>query len=337
MILKRLFVPSNCLQGNEFSLHLLWPRDKVVNVCITIPKLFEVLRINNGEDPKLNENKLIVTQFEENGFLGVILKTPQLPEHSKDEEIIFEINDSNGNKQIEKRLVHLFRPSVEIVSHPKQIKVIKDKNQDIFYVEDKINFTNDGEGIAILGFNVLDDSQLKIIKPKGAAEFEKNFWTVLSEEIKEVNKIYPEHSSLLDEFMMIGTSPHDFSEKKIETVKEIFNELENVLLYDSTFAEKFINSVIVAYMKNIHMITEIESFITYLKSIESDKIIIDDPIRVLKIGKELKKLKAEITVTDLGYNIYPTIPIELDFIAEGDCEIPIHKLITVVQNNKVVK
>ena len=215
--------------------------------------------------------------------------------------------------------------------------VKKDKNQNPCSVEDRILIANEGEGIAVIGFKVLEDSQLKITKPKGTDQFAKHFWTDLALGLEDVKRTYADQASLIDKLVLVGTSPPTLDETGIKKIKDVFEQLENALLCDSAFAEDFIQSLIVAYMKNLHIITEIESFTTYLKSIESNRVIVDNPVDVLRIGREIKKFKAEITSVDLGYNAYPPIPIELNLIAEEDCEVPIHKILTVVQNNEMIR
>ncbi len=337
MILNRLFVPSNCLQGGELPIHLLWSRDKILKIHIEIPKSFEILRINNGEDFQIQENCIInVSKFEENGFLGMILKTPQLPQPSIDETIIFEIIDSNGERQVEKRYVHLFRPLIKVISVPNQMMVKKESNQECL-VNNRILINNEGEGIAVIGFKVLEDSQLKIVEPKGTEQFAKSFWSDWSLELEEIKSMYPDHATLINNLVLLGTSHPQLDASGMKKVKEVFEQLRNELMNDLVFAEDFIKSSVVAYMKNLHIITELESFVTYLKSIESNRIILDNPIGVLKIGREQKKFKAELTTVDLGYNSYPPIPIELKLSAEDDCEVPIHKILAVVQNNMVIK
>lgn len=331
MILNRLFVPSNCLQGGELPVHLLWSRDKKVKIKIEIPKSFEILRIYNTEDARIQEDGFLsVSEFEENGFFGFVLKTPHLSEYAHDEDIIFEIVDSKGVRDVEIKHIHLFRPSVKIISIPNQIVISKDKNQNLCQLESKILISNEGEGLAVVDFMISEDSELKIVEPDGAAQFTKNFWIVWSKSLEKLKSAYSEHADLIDRLISLGTKSYHFDETGIERLRDVFEKLEIVLQSDSPFSKEFITSLGIAYMKNIHLITEMESFVTYLKSIELNKIIVNDPISVLKVGREPKKFKAQLTMVDLGYNAYEPIPIELELKADQDCEVPIHSILAVV-------
>ena len=116
MLIDRLFVPSNCVQGGELPIYLLWPKDRELEIEIQLPTKFEILEIYNAQKPRIMEGNILrATEFEENGYLGLLVKTPRLDEHTKDTEILFEIISPDGQRQQEKKIVHLFRQSVKVI------------------------------------------------------------------------------------------------------------------------------------------------------------------------------------------------------------------------------
>jgi hypothetical protein len=80
-------------------------------------------------------------------------------------------------------------------------------------------------------------------------------------------------------------------------------------------------------MSNLSIIMPLESFIKYLKSINIGRIVMSNPISVLKITPSYRTLNAELTLTDLAYNTYE--PLELANIkinSNIDCNVPIYSL-----------
>lgn len=339
MILHKLYVPSNCLQGAELPVHILWSKDTKIALRMETPMSFEILNVYNAEVADTKEVQDIrvssFTKFEENGYLGIILKCPQLKEHASDQTILFEALDSEGNSQREKRSIHLFRPSIKIISVPPKMGV-KHQRYGIV-VKDRIAVANDGEGLGIVGFNVLEDSQLKISQPEGAKEFSKSFWSDWSVSLQKLKSSFPGRADLINKIISLGTAPPQMGAEWVKRLRGVYEELENVLQSDSTFADEFVKSLVVAYMRNLHIMTEVESFATYLKSIEPNRIIIENAIGVLNVGRQPKKFKAELVSIDLGLNSYPEIPVEVELVAEKDCEVPVYKLLNVGRKKGVEK
>ena len=338
MLIDRLFAPSNCVQGGELPIYLLWPKDRELEIEIQLPTKFEILEIYNAQKPRIMEGNILrATEFEENGYLGLLVKTPRLDEHTKDTEILFEIISPDGQRQQEKKFVHLFRQSVKVISIPKYTIVKKHLGKGKVVLKDKISITNEGEGIAVIGFKLVDDSELKISEPKGTADFRKNFWSDWSVGLSKIKKGQPNYSSLIDSFIKIGNSQLILDEEGVEKIRDVFGELEESMQNDIFFADELIKSLVVAYMKNVNVLVEIESFVTYLNSIDAGRIIINNPTDVIKIGKKPKKFSAELQIVDLVYNSYPSVPIELELSADDDCEIPIYDIINVINKNIIDK
>ena len=49
-------------------------------------------------------------------------------------------------------------------------------------------------------------------------------------------------------------------EAEVKGLKDLVEELENILITDSSFSEEYESTVQVAYIKNLKFITELESF-----------------------------------------------------------------------------
>lgn len=311
----------------------------MVSVRIEISEAFEILRIYNAESvPTEGQRILEVSQFEENGYLGIVLKAQRSPEHTKDEEILFSVKDSSGKCQIEKRSVHLFRPSLRMISIPDQVSVEVRRGRVVeCFPKKNILISNDGEGMAVIDLEASEDSELEILMPKETAEFAKNFWEDLATSLQRIKHERPEHAPLIDEIISMAASPQGFPEAAAEKIKSTAEELEDAFSNDLEFAEDFSSSVIVAYRKNLHIIPEVESFVTYLKSMEPNRIMIRNPIGTINVNQDPKIFKGEIRIMDFGYNTYEPIAVEFRLVAEEQCDVPIHKIFSVINNREVTK
>lgn len=88
-------------------------------------------------------------------------------------------------------------------------------------------------------------------------------------------------------------------------------------------------------MSNLSLIIPLESFLKYMKSINIGKIIMSNPISVLKVTPSNRILNAELTLSDLAYNTYE--PIELANIkinSNINCEVPIYLLFEFLNNSE---
>ena len=74
---------------------------------------------------------------------------------------------------------------------------------------------------------------------------------------------------------------------------------------------------------NLHVITEINSFLEFLKSIASKKILLYDPMAVFEIPKSAENLVVIITMTDLAKNEYPPIDISVKLCIKSTKDEPI--------------
>lgn len=330
-LIKKLFVPSTCLQGTELPVHLLWQKDKLIQVEIIVPNSIEVLRVNNAINPYINNNVIVINNFEENGYVGLIFKTNMLPNHSIDEKFIFKICSSNGEMQVEEKFVHLFRPSINIKSIPDRAFVSISKGQSeetILSIDNKIQVSNLGEGIAIISFKITDESELKIESSKNENLFQVNFINDLIKELLNLNTKYENYNNVINDIIFILNNPViNLSKDQIEKLKLSFDEFDKILENDENFNEDFTACVKTAILKNLSVLVNVESFITYLKSIESNNVILQNPIGILNVTECNKTFKAELNIMDLGYNKYPSIPVEFEICSNSDIELPIHMLV----------
>ena len=114
-------------------------------------------------------------------------------------------------------------------------------------------------------------------------------------------------------------------------LKDLVEELENILITDSSFSEEYESTVQVAYIKNLKFITELEALI-YLKSTDSERLLLKNPINVLNLEPRKKNFRANLNIIDLNYSSYPKVSIDFEIYAMEACELPLHKLLNLQSN-----
>ncbi len=335
MIIKKAFVPSNSLQGSALATYLLWDKAKKIKIFLNISDSLEIVDVYNGEIETNNkDNRIEISKFDANGYLGLVFQTKILNVTKKTEKITFEISD--GEKIIEtiEKSIFLFRPEVELISTPEKIVCESDSKNAIKFVNKGIRLKNIGDGMAVIGLKPHENSLIKIHEPENTYKFFKSVWTDVASSFEKMEKSFPEYEIDMREYIEFGNYVIDHLDdildiKIREWHKKLNEKFEKILLSNEEFARQYVECISTAYLKNYHLITNIENFVNYLKSIENNKILIINPLMVLRISTPLKKFEGNIVVFDLNGHEYPSIPIKFEVQSEADCEIPLHQLFSI--------
>jgi|GEM_PF-2419349 len=329
---KSLFVPSTCLQGSKLPVHVIWSKEKDLKISVRYPDSFEVSEIFNGKPSLSESNPLVFSEFEENGYIGIVFNTKKVSENRLKVTIDFTFEEAGGNIGHITRGVHCFRPDVKVVHVPSVIEIKKDKDGK-YYASDRIQVVNCGEGTAVLSLVEREETELRIREPHGIGEFITNFWSDFIEGLSHLKNRYPDHAELLDKLIGLKDKLSKvLDEAEVKGLKDLVEELENILITDSSFSEEYESTVQVAYIKNLKFITELESFLIYLKSTDSERLLLKNPINVLNLEPRKKNFRANLNIIDLNYNSYPKVPISFEICATEACELPLHKLLYLQSN-----
>lgn len=325
--LIEIYLPNDSLQGTEIPFYMLWDKSKMFDLIkIIYPSELRIKEIYNVSDGnfELENNTLYINKVDVNGYLGIkfisklanpITEKGVYVEIYKDKKIIYKYN----------KYVKLFRPDIRIDTIPDKI-YINVQNEQITILN-KIKIVNKGLGTSILRLECIPDSDISIYDPMSIEEFRKNFWNDIEKKSHKICEKYPRYSNTLLEFVEIGRKPPMFTKNDLNKIKSIFDRLIKILEEDEEFLKDFANMIFTAYLKNLSIITELETFLIYLASVYENKIILLDAVNVMKISTTPKKLKARIYITDLAYNEYK--PIELNnitIVSNKEIELPVYLL-----------
>jgi hypothetical protein len=112
MLVSKLYVPTKCIQGERLVTYLLWPKNQEIEVTLTKPELWDIEELYNYTRSHEREGSDIVfSDFDNNGFIGIVFRIPVLSEDSKTEEIVFTIDDGSGLSEVHKRKVTIVKHS----------------------------------------------------------------------------------------------------------------------------------------------------------------------------------------------------------------------------------
>jgi len=309
-----VYLPQHSLQGAEIPFYVIWDRSENIDLIkIEYPSEMEIKEIYNVSEGnfRLKNNILYTDKVDVNGYMGIKFLS-KLTDPTIKKDIYIEIYKNNRVVLKEKKTLMLFRADIKLCSVPKHISIDVLGGQNKINISDKIRMINDGIGTGILRLECLDKSDIKMYDPMGINEFRKNFWSDVERKLHKLKEKYPEYSQLLIEFVDVGKNPPLFKKSELEKIKGLFSKLLNALEESEDLLKDFANVLLTSYLKNISIVTELESFLIYLKSLYENKIIFIDAINVIKVSTTPMKLMARLYITDFAYNEYK--PIELGSI-----------------------
>lgn len=325
-----VYVPEYSIQGEDIPLSITWDKSKKITISVSLPENVEINEIYNTSDLEFEKSKNIlnVNKFEVNGYLGMVMQTKSQRRSMIDDEIVVKIKYNDEEKIIIKK-IRLFRPDIKLIYLPNVINIIK--NDDKLDIQNKIIITNCGKGTGLIKIKENESSELKLVDLGGIEEFTKKVIDEFVERIKILKEKYPQYFELIDNF--IKTREVDVQFDTIGNIKNSVSDLTKAFEANREFMDEFISILYISYMSNLSIIVPLESFIQYLKSINIGRIIMSNPISVLKVTPSYKTFNAELTLADLAYNPYE--PIKLNNIrinSNIECDVPIYALFDFVSD-----
>lgn len=331
MQIKSLYMPDSVIQNDEFPAHVTWDKNDDIEITVSVPdhvKIKEIFNIVEDSVEKIDENSVKIKEFEVNGYVGFVFETQLLEEPESFKCVKFDIQDLKTlrNKRFVKK-IKLFRPSIEIINIPSQIAIKYNDETNNYEVDNKIHLKNIGKGTAIVSVKLTSENDFEISMPVEIRDFAKKFFVDLEIEFKHLKLEFSDYSDIIDKFLYIFKQPDSFEKDNISKAQAIQSELSDIFENDENFLESFSFAIWNSYIKNIKLITKIESFMNYLNSIGNNKIILANAVDLLKSNKPTGDLKLSVQITDLNYNEYPLIEIpKISITCSDECKIPIHSL-----------
>lgn len=330
--LKSLYMANSCIQGDDFPAHIIWDKSARLKVRVKCPaaiQVKEVYNVDQGEGHVLENGSIEYTNFVVDGYIGFVFQTKPLQTTLVREQVVFDVESIDGHTRSSfTKEIDLFRPAVEIVRAPAELRIKYDKDKGSWNLSDRIRIRNVGAGTALVEIGLISEEDFQMGASSSLEEFQKAFLTDLGIKLDLLAKDHPRHAGVVQDVASLFKQRIYLLDEKIKSkIKSTFEELEAAGNEDPEFIEGFLSAVAISYIKNISVITELTSFLEYLNSIGEGRVIILNSIDSMKAKKSPAKLRMVVRLTDLADNNYPTLqlpPITVTY--EGESGVPIHML-----------
>lgn len=327
---EQVYLPENSIQGEDIPLYIKWDKNKKITIKIILPAGLELKELFNVPDGGYYDvkdiNETTINDFEINGYLGAVLSSQQYLYASNNSKIVIEIHCDDNVTVVEKH-IELFRQDLGIIHKPEEISIIFNENTNKFLINNKIRLKNKGNGTCIIDINEFEGSDIQLKDPESLEDFSKKFWKRLNERLDDIKLKFPNHSELIEKFKAIGAKSGSIEEQELKSNAAVFDELESTFELDRPFSKEFVAILILSYFDNLSIITQIGSFLLFMKSIQAQKVNLFKPLKMMDIKHSENNLNLKITVADLLHQSYdPIILDNIKIISNMECQVPIYML-----------
>lgn len=314
--LKSFFVPDSNLQGSEFPIHLTWNREKLVRINIRFPSasmhLKEIYNVSK-RGLKIEDGNLTITEFEINGYMGLVFEASIDKKSSVIVPVKVEIETDNGISHVVERKMLLFRPHIVAQTTPRKTELVS--RNDRLNLKEKISLKNQGEGTAIVRLDIAKESNLSVKTTNEIKEFIEKFCTTLESKSQSLKEDFPEYSQIADEFtsliidMTKGTFA--FTKEYAQEIQRISDEITRTFEENEEFSRDFLDALLGAYLSAVNIITEIHSFFEYLKSLAGKKVILLNATSAIELKPGSNNIIGHLRIKDLAHNVYKPIDVNM--------------------------
>ena len=329
MKIDSLFMPDSCLQGDSFPAHVIWNKSISVEITLNLPSSITIKDVFNVQEEgfiQKSQDSFVFKKFDVNGYLGLVFVSKFYDQPKVEESIEFEIIDINTlEKSSHIKKIELFRPFITLEHVPKTINVDFNSETNDCFLSEKIKLKNRGDGTALIAVESIFTENFSRSAPSRYNNFVKKFIEDLEIKMIDVKSKFQEYSQIIDNFISLMRHPVSLTDEFRENIKKLDQELTKICEENEIFREDFITAIVISYIENIELITEIRSFMEYLNSIGKGRIVLLNSIEVMKPKKTRGQLELQIQITDLAYHNFPEINLpRIEIICDRHCEIPIH-------------
>ena len=327
-------MPKYCVQGERIPFYVLWKELKNVRISLTLPTgliLKEVYNIDSS-NVSIKDNTYITQNFEIDGYFGGVIQSQLYEEAFSVKTVKFSIITNSDSTQNFDKNIDMFRPDIKISNDVTEITISNSHGKQTS--DRQIPLYNHGKGTGIIKIDIFDDSEIKEGTPEGFEKFKIGFLEDIKQSFDDLASKFPQYKDILDEFFEFADDPLPSKSEKLDELRNIIDELEKIFDNNEEFYEDFIQSVATSYLKNVSVLTDVITFLAFMKSVGRNRIIFVDAMKVLKIFPTPKKLHANLIVTDLARNKY--LPIELPNItlaSDVESTIPVYQIFNTLETN----
>lgn len=334
-LIKSFFIPDATLQGAEIPIHVIWDSKENVEIQISYPSDIMILEeiYNVKGNLKFIQNSLFLSQFEVNGYVGLLFKSKICEKPSVYCPIKILVKTESGMIEPIEQEILLSRPQI-MIETPAKI-LITTNRAGYAVLRDRIKISNIGKATAIVAINATQDSDIIIEPSDYMKEFVEKFYLSLIENLSKIIKDFPQFAQLIErliEIMRANESLLEFTKETLNNLNKVMEELSKAFESNHDFLLAFAEAFVGAYLSNANIITEIHSFIEYLKSITMGRILFHKAFNIIEVKPGINRFKGYLIMTDRMLNFYAPIDIstEIELQTNSTVKLPICSLFEVV-------
>lgn len=321
-MVKSYFIPDTCIQGAGLPVHLIWDSEKKLKITLHFPSnLLTPKEIYNVTESGLEflNGTLSMKEFERNGYLGCLFKTVVYDEYSVESLMRIVIESEEGIKEIIEKNILLFRTDIVLDRMPDIIRIRAAAHET--KIDNKILLLNKGLGTALVKLDVSSESDVSVITSNSIHEFVNKFAAYLLKRTEYLEKQFPDESNLIHDYVTlivrVSNGQIDMTQEELTRIDKIMEEIYDACMKNEALVEAIMELLVGAYLASVSVISELQSFLEYLKSLAGHKIILVDSMRTLVLKPGVNNFIARLNVTDLNHNFYAPIDIDVKLELES--------------------
>ena len=257
--------------------------------------------------------------IEVDGYLGMLFSSRKTEDLAVTSQIVFSfIGEDNAILLKQSREIYLFRPKIELVETPSEIKVDIEKG----FVHNRIKTNKNEEGTLLLSIVSARDSEIQVRTPSSVVEYRKRLLQNLQEEYSSLKEKYPLYSDFLEKQLAFSKKGW-ISQEDLKEWKQLAIDLKRISLENEDFVKKLFMALMNSLWRSQRFLSMPERLLKYLESVASRKIWLFRPENVITVSPEPKILKLEIMPSDrllYAYDIIKVPDIKISGTKEGQIE-----------------
>lgn len=296
--------------------------------CPSALEVKEVFNVLPGRARTLESGIVEFSDFIINGYVGLVLRSKRLEGSLVRKQVTFEIESltKEFSERYEKE-ISLFRPALELVKVPPSVRVRTKPGSRFAKLDQKIRILNTGDGTAIIQVELQSEEGFEKRTAAELDDFRKRFIDDVEVKLTAISAEDPIRAGLIIRFLKLLKTPLPFVEEGKAEIKSIFDDLIKAIEDDEKFLEKFASSLATAFLKNMQILTEVNTFMEYLNSIGEGRVILLNSTDILRAKKQSGLMRLKIRITDLAYNDYPAVELPPIMVRwDGTGHLPVHML-----------
>src|SRR2546421_4919365 len=294
--IRSLYMPDSCIQGDDFPAHIIWDRTQKLKIRVKCAASIHVKEVYNVRDQGRARPDRETTEYSDfvvNGYVGFVFHTDVLDNTFVRNQVTFDIDsEEGGSSELISKEIYLFRPAVELVKIPSELKIKYDANKGKWKLNDRIKIRNTGTGTAVVEIQLRPKGEFELGTPRNVNEFQTAFVNDLAAKLDILAKDFPKFSDVINEVLSLFKSQISYLDEDAKRrIKSAFEHFQTAVDEDSKLLDAFVSALVTSYIRNVSLITELATFREYLDSIGEGRVIILNSISSVKAKKPKAKLQ----------------------------------------------